>query len=56
MITACTPGPAQDPALGIEYEKPLPFLPLCSRKHPVILAHYKCVLSWCVLMVHRRCR
>ena len=31
-LTACTPGPAPGPTLGIEYGKPLPllFLPPCG--------------------------
>ena len=29
-LTACTPGSAPGPTLGIEYEKPLPFYGECT--------------------------
>jgi len=29
-LTACTPGSAPGPTLGVEYGKPLPFLPLLA--------------------------
>jgi len=32
-LTACTPGSAPGPTLGIEYGKPLPFLPFSHTGH-----------------------
>jgi len=37
-LTACTPGSAPGPTLGIEYGKPLPFLPLLPL--PLVYGHH----------------
>ena len=37
-LTACTPGPAPGPTLGIEYEKAFTFLPFYTRKMIILCA------------------
>jgi len=48
-LTACTPGPAPGPTLGIEYGKPLPFLLVI-----IITTVNKCLVCYYVILKNER--